>query len=71
MRKRLTVADRVPEPGDIVYSGNGFQYNIYEVQCDSSQIRFKTRTWYDWRVMNPKWRYSSRKDNGPVYIEDN
>lgn len=67
----LTVADRAPEVGDVVRSRNGYTYDVYFSYP-------KVGTWYSDPAgmveraiaKTSHWLYVSRKDDGPITIDD-
>lgn len=68
MPRPMTAADRTPEVGDVLYSGNGYEYIITSLMGFAG-VWYK-RVFTSAVVLPEKWRYRSRADGGPVEVED-
>jgi hypothetical protein len=64
---------RPPEPGDVLYTLNGYSYVVGEVLGGNSAEGYRFRQPYrhelEVQIARPNWRYKGRADGGPVDIE--
>lgn len=68
MSRRLTAADRVPEPGDVIENAKGREYRVcYLLGFAGAWVN---NDFIAAPCLSKRWRYTSRADGGPVEVED-